>query len=78
MEEILDLTQNGAKKTEILYQSNTNFAQLEQYLDLLLKKHLLKVMQVQNHSGSNSRVYVATKKGTDFVKDIGRVYAYLK
>ena len=78
MEEILDLTQNGAKKTEILYQSNTNFAQLEQYLDLLLKKHLLKMMLVQNHSGSNSRVYVATKKGTDFVKDIGRVYAYLK
>jgi predicted transcriptional regulator len=78
MEEILDLTQNGAKKTEILYQSNTNFAQLEQYLELMLEKQLLKVTQVKNHSGSNSRIYVTTKKGTDFIKDIERAYSYLK
>jgi predicted transcriptional regulator len=78
MEEILDLTHNGAKKTEILYQSNTNFAQLEQYLDLLIQKQLLKVTQVKNHSGSSSRLYVTTKKGSEFTKDINRVYSYLK
>ena len=78
MEEILDLTQKGAKKTEILYQSNTNFAQLEQYLELLMEKQLLRETQVQNHSGSNSQLYVTTKKGMEFVRDISRVYDYLK
>jgi predicted transcriptional regulator len=78
MEEILDFTREGAKKTEILYQSNTNFAQLEEYLHFLLEKDLLKEKQVQNNSGSMSRLFITTKKGTDFLREINKVYTYLK
>ena len=78
MEEILDLSQKGAKKTEILYQSNTNFAQLGDYLKLLLTKDLLRETQVENTSGSHSRMYYTTKKGSEFLREVGKVYSYLK
>ena len=78
MEEILDYTRDGAKKTEILYQSNTNFAQLEEYLHFLMDKDLLKEKHVANNSGSQSRLFFTTKKGHDFLKDVGKVYTYLR
>ena len=78
MEEILDLSKKGAKKTEILYQSNTNFAQLEEYLHWLMDKDLLKEEYVKNNSGSQSRLFITTKKGSEFLRDVNKVYTYLR
>jgi len=36
--EILNLSRDGAKKTEILYQGNLSYTQLQKYLPFLLKK----------------------------------------
>ena len=38
--EILELSRYGAKKTEILYQSNMSFTQLQNYLSFLLEKNI--------------------------------------
>jgi len=35
---ILDLSKSGAKKTEILYQGNLSYTQLQSYLPFLLEK----------------------------------------
>ena len=48
IEEILDLSKKGAKKTEILYQSNMSFSQLKNYLSCLLEKNLIEESMILN------------------------------
>jgi len=54
---ILDICQNGANKTKIVYQANLNFRTVLPYIDLLIKNGLLEVKQGKNLS------YETTDKG---------------
>ena len=42
---ILDICQNGANKTKIVYQANLNFRTVDPYTDLLVKNNLIEVKQ---------------------------------
>ena len=66
--EILDVCQNGANKTKIVYQANLNFRTINPYLDLLIGKNLIKVSQ-----GQILR-YETTPQGIDMLEDIKEVH----
>ena len=58
---ILEIAQDGAIKTRIMYNAFLSFPQLKEYLDLLLKGGLLE------HDESD-RTYHTTDKGRRFLK----------
>jgi len=75
--EILTLTQNGAKKTEILYKGYLSYNQLNKYINFLIEKDILSEKNVQNN-GSSSKFYFVTNRGNEFLKDINKILAYFK
>lgn len=60
--QILEVCAGGASKTRIVYQSNLNFATVNPYLDLLLERGLLEVV-----NGSRV-VYKTTDDGIKLMK----------
>lgn len=58
MVDILSVAIGGARKTEIVYKANLNFARLERYIPFLEERGLMA------NSGS---VYKTTKKGEEFL-----------
>ena len=78
IETILDLTKNGAKKTEILYQSNTSFSQLQSYLSFLIEHNMIKENIQETEGKSSRKLYVTTDKGNSLLKDINNLYTYFK
>ena len=77
--EILDISQKGAKKTEILYKNNMSFIQLNNYLSLLKKKEIIREDLVPNDGGQTlNSVYVTTEKGNHLLKDINRILSYFE
>jgi len=75
--EILKLSRKGAKKTEILYQGNLSYSQLQNYLLFLLEKNILEE-QIVNKENGQSRIYKITKKGDDLLEDIGKTLSYFE
>ncbi len=73
--EILTLSQDGARKTEILYQGNLSYTQLQGYLPFLLKKNILEE-NIVNNNGNSYKLYKVTEKGLGVLEDIKRVLAY--
>lgn len=72
MANILSISSNGAKKTQLMYKCNMSFRQLEVYLDLLTEKKLL---NKRTHNGSKDLIiYEITDKGHSFL----HVYDSLK
>ncbi|AEH60169.1 hypothetical protein Mzhil_0293 [Methanosalsum zhilinae DSM 4017] len=55
--EILDTAMNGANKTQIVYNANLNFITANKYLDMLMKKNLIK---------KKGDLYFTTEKGKTF------------
>jgi len=78
IEDILNLSRNGAKKTEILYQSNMNFSQLKNYLSVLLKNDILKENIITNNNGKFNKIYTTTKKGNNLLEDINKINLYFE
>jgi len=72
---ILTLSRDGAKKTEILYQGNLSYTQLQGYLPFLLEKNILEENIVENN-GSSCKLYSVTEKGLVLLEDIKKVLAY--
>ena len=72
--EILDLSKNGAKKTEILYQNNMSFSQLQNYLSFLLDKNIIEENSILNGNGVHSKVFINTEKGNALLEDIYIIY----
>jgi predicted transcriptional regulator len=62
MAEIMDISRNGALKTQIMYKANLSFSQLKEYLTLLTSAKLLAKTA---HNGKE--VYKSTPKGKDFL-----------
>ena len=71
--EILQIAKDGPLKTQIMYKANLSFAQLNEYLRLMLKIRLLSKL---NHNGKE--VYATTEKGLDFLQRHGELAEMLK
>ncbi len=76
MNKIVNVSKDGARKTEILYQSNLSYNQLNEYLSLLKEKDILKEEYVEDNGSSHS-VFYPTDKGRVFVEDVRRVLKHL-
>jgi len=61
--EIIDIAKNGTSKTHIMFKANLSFSQLNQYLPALIETDLLEKQAVEGRE-----IYIATKKGLDFVE----------
>ena len=59
----------GAGPTKILYAANLSHDRLTQYLDELLEKELISVLDPE---GAN-KAYILTEKGREFLKEFIRV-----
>ena len=75
--DILRLAQNGAKKTEILYQGNLSYQQLQSYLLFLMEKQILEERVIEN-GHNTSKIYRNTNKGHNLLVDINKTLAYFK
>ncbi|MBA7497151.1 hypothetical protein ES702_07761 [subsurface metagenome] len=76
--EILDLSKNGAKKTEILYQNNMSFSQLQDYLSYLIEKDIIEEIIVTNDNGTVNKTFINTEKGNNLLGDINKILLYFK
>lgn len=69
--EILEVAQQGAPKTHIMYRTNLNYKTLNRYVGLLLKKELLSKIL-------NERMYKTTDRGVDFLECYHEIMELLK
>jgi len=60
--EILEIARDGTLKTQIMYRANLSFAQLNGYLNFMLKTNLLDKIAV-----NEKEVYKASEKGINFL-----------
>ena len=74
--EILQLSKDGAKKTEILYKSNMSFVQLQNYLSFLIDKNIIKENIVKSNNGKSGKFYITTEKGKNLLNEISTLYSY--
>ena len=73
MAEILEVAIDGALKTQMMYRANLSFAQLNEYLKLMLDLQLLEMM------GNNGRtVYKTTSKGARYLQSYKEIQDLLK
>jgi len=69
--EILDICEDGAHKTKIVYQANLNFRTVDPYIDLLIKNNLLEAKQ------EKSILYETTDKGKKMRDDFKQINSQL-
>jgi len=73
MAEILQIAMEGVLKTQVMYRANLSFAQLNEYLHLLLDLNLLEL------SGNNQKnVYKTTSKGIRYLESYKKIRELLK
>ena len=71
--EILNISKNGSLKTQIMYKANLSFAQLNEYLDLLLDLELLR------ETVENERtVFKVTEKGVKYLQSYYKIKELLE
>ena len=63
MAEMLEISRNGALKTQIMYKANLSFAQLNEYLSLLLEIGLLEAV-----NKGKKTLYKTTGKGLHYIQ----------
>lgn len=73
--EILMLSRHGTKRTEILYQCNLSYTQLQKYLPFLIERDIMEEQHVKNN-GNSGKLYKITQKGLTFLEDIDRVLVH--
>jgi len=61
--EILVIAKDGSLKTQIMYRANLSFAQLNEYLNFLLKRELIKV-----NTENRKTLYKTTSKGVKYLE----------
>jgi predicted transcriptional regulator len=71
--EVLEIAKNGSLKTQIMYQANLSFAQLNNYLSFLLEVGLLK-----ETSEEGKTVYRTTKKAVKFLRNYYKIRDLLR
>jgi predicted transcriptional regulator len=70
--EILNVAQEGSLKTQIMYNANLSFAQLEEYLNLLLQINLLRLTSTEDRT-----IYKTTKKGLKYLQNYEKISTLL-
>jgi predicted transcriptional regulator len=73
MAEILDVAKEGVLKTQIMYRANLSFAQLNDYLSLLVELKLLETI-----TNDKKTTYKTTKKGSKFLDNYKEIVLLLK
>lgn len=71
--EILEIAKQGTLKTQIMYKANLSFAQLNEYL-----KFMLSIKLIERLTNQGKEVYLATKKGLDFLQRQNEIAELLK
>jgi predicted transcriptional regulator len=66
--EILVVAKELALKTQIMYKTNLSFAQLNEYLSLLLNLNLLKAVKI-----SEKTIYETTDKGLRYLQSYRKI-----
>ena len=72
---ILDLSKNGAKKTEILYKGNFSHNRLREYLTLLITKNFMEKKTIQDN-GQSSNYFIITDRGKNLLIDINKALSH--
>ncbi len=73
MAEILEVTIDGALKTQVMYRANLSFAQLNEYLKLMLDMKLLECVK-----NSDRTLYKTTSKGMRYLQSYRELRDLLK
>ena len=73
MAEILGVAREGTLKTQIMYQANLSFAQLNEYLALLLKLNLLETVVAADRN-----IYKTTEKGLRYLESYKEIRELLR
>jgi len=71
--EILAIAKDGSLKTQIMYRANLSFAQLNEYLNFLLKRELMKV-----DTGNVKTLYKTTSKGVKYLESYEEISNLLR
>ena len=71
--EILVIAKDGSLKTQIMYRANLSFAQLNEYLNFLLKRELLKV-----NAENKKTFYKTTSKGVKYLENYEEISNLLR
>ena len=69
--EILEVCEEGATKTRIVYQVNLNFHTVIPYLDLLIKKNFVKCLD------ENSNIYKTTSSGIKLLRELKSIQSHI-
>lgn len=70
--DILVISKDGAKKTDILYKGNFSYKQLQDYLSYMKDRNMLEEIPFDGN-GNSSRLYRPTEKGLVFLDDSKRL-----
>jgi predicted transcriptional regulator len=62
--EILNLSEHGAKKTQIVYRANLNFNIAKKHIDALMERGFVE---------KNARLYFTTERGKKFVENYRQI-----
>ena len=73
MAEILEVAMDGALKTQVIYRANLSFAQLNEYLKLMLDLKLLEMVR-----NSERNIYKTTAKGVRYLQSYREIRDLLK
>jgi len=71
--EILAIAKDGSLKTQIMYRANLSFAQLNEYLNFLLKMGLLK-----RNTQNRKTLYKITSKGVKYLENYEEISNLLR
>ena len=71
--EILVIAKDGVLKTQIMYKANLSFAQLNEYLNFLIKRELLKV-----NEDNKKTFYKTTSKGVKYLENYEEISNLLR
>lgn len=73
MAEILEVALDGALKTQVMYRANLSFAQLNEYLKLMLDLKLLETLR-----NTEKTFYKTTQKGMRYLQSYREIRDLLK
>ncbi len=73
MAEILEVALDGALKTQVMYRANLSFAQLNEYLKIMIDLKLMEVVK-----NSQRTVYKTTQKGMRYLQSYREIRDLLK
>jgi len=73
MAEVLGVAREGTLKTQIMYRANLSFAQLNEYLSLLLELNLLETVKA-----ADKNIYKTTEKGLRYLDSYREIRELLK